>query len=496
MTDQQQDNPANDDRSVIDVSVEEMPLEVETIRRAASAQLVVDSDVGSAAALREAMDPANRSLADALQMSFRVLQIVIVVLLAMFIFSGFKTVGATQSGVATVWGRIIDKEGLRPGLQMNWPPPIGEFVLFESDGREVDDEGAFLPMTMMQLGMEESLDKSNSRDQLVPGTDGSFLTEGGELAHVMVKAQYRIVDPLLFLKTISDTQADAIVRVAIERAVVHVGGSHTLEVLQDDLSNEEIEEMVLDSVQAVLDDIGSGIRMTEVVLRNEIQPPIFIQRIQENFSQSRQTAESSKEWARKDAQDMLISAAGKSYRELEILMTAYEEAWSQDHPDAEARLAEINAFFEGKEIAGAAAGTINTANRFQSLVDQTLGREARRFAGLLPAYREHPELVIAEKWLQAYGSVMDRPDAEIMYVPEGLGSMGIDISGLESVRDIRRRADIEARERARGMLSGTASDYMLRADEISLNQAARQLRIDRESGTVTGMRDELLDKDK
>ena len=129
-------------------------------------------------------------------------------------------------------------------------------------------------------------------------------------------------------------------------------------------------------------------------------------------------------------------------------------------------------------------------------MDQTLGREARRFAGLLPAYREHPELVIAEKWLQAYGSVMDRPDAEIMYVPEGLGSMGIDITGLESVRDIRRRADIEAREQAKGMLSGTASDYMLRADEIKLNQAARQLRIDRESGTVTGMRDELLDKDK
>ena len=51
-------------------------MEVEPVRRAASAQFNVSSDVGSAAALREAMDPASRSLADALQMSFRVLQFV------------------------------------------------------------------------------------------------------------------------------------------------------------------------------------------------------------------------------------------------------------------------------------------------------------------------------------------------------------------------------------------------------------------------------------
>ncbi|MEE2906478.1 MAG: hypothetical protein VX527_01460, partial [Planctomycetota bacterium] len=194
-----------------------------------------------------------------------------------------------------------------------------------------------------------------------------------------------------------------------------------------------------------------------------------------------------------EAQDMLITAAGKSYNELNQLMRSYEEAWTQDLPDADDRLAKINAFFDGKELAGAAARTINTANRFQSLVDQTLGREARRFSGLLSAYQDHPELVIAEKWLEAYGKVMDRPDAEIMYVPEGLGSMGIDISGLESVRDIRRRADLEARERSKAILSGTASDYMLRADEIKLNQAQRQLKVNKETGSVTGMREELLD---
>ena len=497
MSNEQQDNQSADDqRPPSAIPVEETPLEVEPTRRAASAQFVINSDVGSAAALREAMDPANRSLAEALQMSFRVLQIVIVVLLILFFFSGFKTVGPTQSGVATVWGRIVDKTGLEPGLQMNWPPPIGEFMLFESDGREASDQGVFLPMTLMVEGLERSMESANNRDELLPGEDGSFLTDGGEIAHVHVEAKYRIEDPVHFLTTMHDDMANAVVRVAIQRAVVHVGASHKLQELQDDFSNEEIQEMVADSAQTSLDIMGSGIRITTVILVNEITPPLFIQKISGNFSQAKQTAESKKEWARKDAQDMLITAAGKSYMKLEKLMSSYEEAWTQDLPDADVRLAEINAFIDSKEIAGTVARTISAANRFQSLVDQTLGREARRFSGLLPAYRDHPELVIAEKWLEAYGKVMAQPDAEIMYVPEGLGSMGIDITGLESVRDIRRRADIEAREQSQSILSGTASDYMLRADEIKINQAQRQLKIDKDTGSVAGMREELLDKDK
>jgi len=87
-------------------------------------------------------------------------------------------------------------------------------------------------------------------------------------------------------------------------------------------------------------------------------------------------------------------------------------------------------------------------------------------------------------------------DVEIMYVPQGLGSMGLDITGLESVRDIRRRADIEARERAAGMLGGTSSDYMMRASEINIGKAGRQLNIDQSTGTVTGMRQDLLNKDQ
>ena len=83
-------------------------MEVETPRRSASAQLIVEADVGSDAALREAMDPANQSLADALRLSFRVLQFVILALLALFLVSGFQRVDDGESGVMLRFGRIVE----------------------------------------------------------------------------------------------------------------------------------------------------------------------------------------------------------------------------------------------------------------------------------------------------------------------------------------------------------------------------------------------------
>jgi hypothetical protein len=52
------------------VPIEQEPMPVETPRRAASAEFEVQAEVGSQAALREAMDPANQSLTEALRLSF------------------------------------------------------------------------------------------------------------------------------------------------------------------------------------------------------------------------------------------------------------------------------------------------------------------------------------------------------------------------------------------------------------------------------------------
>ena len=76
-------------------------------RREASAQLQVSEPIAAEAAIRQAMDPANQSLGEALKLSYRLLQFAILGLLVTFLFSGFQTVKEGFSGVKTVFGRVV-----------------------------------------------------------------------------------------------------------------------------------------------------------------------------------------------------------------------------------------------------------------------------------------------------------------------------------------------------------------------------------------------------
>ena len=96
-------------------------LDEDSPRRAASAEFEVSAEAGSEAAIREAMDPANQSFADALRLSFRILQLGILALVAVFLFSGFQTVEEGDLGVKTRFGAIVGTPGVEqvgPGLHV------------------------------------------------------------------------------------------------------------------------------------------------------------------------------------------------------------------------------------------------------------------------------------------------------------------------------------------------------------------------------------------
>lgn len=477
------------------VSIEETPMEVEAPRRAASAEFNVDAEIGSEAALREAMDPANRSLTDALHMSFRVLQFVIVVLLVLFLFSGFKTIGNNESGVATTWGRVDDIEGLGPGFHMNWPPPVGGFVVVPTEPRTVTDGRVFQASTGGAINEEDAIQNAQANQGLIPGRDGSVIVEGGELAHVEVKAQYEVADVVEYIEELPANAPRQMVQLALQRAVIHVGARHTLQELREGLSTEEIRAMLKQDVQSTLDSARSGIRVIDVVLEEKFLPPRFIQKSFEDFTINRQLARQEIQASQKKADELLIKTAGEHYAELTGLIDRYEEAWELDSSDAGEILAGINAFLDGSKVAGTASNYINSANGYLASIDTSIGLEARRFDGLLDAYREHPQLVVAQRWLEVYGSVMDRRDVEVMYVPRQLGSMALDLSGLQAVKDIRRRAEMQQRE-----LEATYRDLDLlgstlkRVDEMKeAGRAGRQLEFD-DSGRIKGLRSENLDK--
>ena len=465
-------------------------MEVEAPRRAASAQFNVSADIGSQAALREAMDPANKSLADALQLSFRVLQFVIVVLLVLFLFSGFKTIGNNQSGIATVWGKVDDTQGLKPGLQMNWPPPIGDFVLVSTELRSKDDQRKFMASTGGAINEGEAVQQA-TYEGLKPGRDYSVLVDGGELAHVWVNAQYQVDDVVSYVEHLEPNATARLVELALQRAVVHVGATHTLSELRDTLTTDEIRSMLQDLAQSTMNSVGAGINIVDVSMLQPFEPPRFIQQSFEDYTVYLQQAQQEIQNARKTANETLIRAAGEYWGDIEQLIERYEREWELSAPDAVQTMADINAFFDSDRVAGKAFNRISAARGYLADIDTSLGMEARRFEALLEAYREHPQLVVAERWMQARNAVMGQQDVEMMYVPHNLGSMAIDLSGLQSVKDIRRKLTMERRQ-MNSLFEGLdmVGSTMQRIDEMKqVGKAGRQLKVD-STGRPQGMRDE------
>jgi membrane protease subunit HflK len=463
-----------------DVPIEGLePMKVEAQpRRAASARFVVETDVGSEAALREAMDPANQSLADALRLSFRVLQVVIVVLVVLFMISGFRTVKVGESGVMLRFGGIVEAGGqqaLEPGLRRNLLPyPAGEFVIFEVENLFSDLGDTYWPPIPENMTLDRAIDHANIRSVLKPGEVGTVLTRDGDIGHLKLRAEYEIADPVRYVETVKMGDAGRIVQLALQRAVVQATAGLSLQELVDE--PEEAEARIARAAQGVLDSLDCGVELTSVQLP-DTKPPFAIVKVYRDLQNAREEAREVIEKARQDADKQLISAAGLNYARLSQLIDRYEEAEDRGDSDgAETLLLEINDFLESDLARGNVLTTIQQAKAYESAIELTLGRQAQRFDTILPQYREQPALTIRRLLTEARRSVLGREDAEIIRVPDGLGTVDVTISGSEEISNLRRDKRQQRRERdARLEAAGILQPYEIRAEDFEPGESRPSL---------------------
>jgi modulator of FtsH protease HflK len=494
MADPFEPNPQDaDDDLTPEAPYGQEPMEVEdSPRRAASARFIVDAEVGSEAALRDAMDPANQSLADALRLSFRVLQLVIVVLIALFMVSSFKTVKDDQSGVFTRWGRIINldsTEALEPGLKWGrWPYPIGEFVLFGIQNRTANVTTAFMPRERPGVTREQMVESADVSTPLFPGQDGSLLTRDADLSHMRLIARYEIVDPSEFVRHIDDgsrtRDADAIVRLAVQRAAIHVTATIGLQDLVD--MTEDTRGRMHQSAQKLLDDMSSGIRLAHLEVRDP-SPPFAIVKVFANVTSAIQAAGVQTDEAVQRAKKLLTEVAGGQADMIIQLIEQYEESLDKaDNERSAALLAEINAALEGPEAAGEVSQIIGSARSYQDQIESTLGNEVRRFESFLPTYRENPDLFVRKQWMDVFSEVLRRKDVEVIYVPPMVASLQMHITGSYLVLDIRRKAYLKRREEATYRAGyDPTRPYINRAEDMTIQGPGRQLKV--EDGKVKGL---------
>ena len=465
--------------------VEEEALEAEAQqRRDKSAEFAVTEEAGAEVEMRRAMDPANQSLAEALRISYTLLQFSILVLAVVFLFSGFQTVAENSTGVRTLFGAIEgdgDDAQLSPGLQPFWPYPVGEIITVPMR-RAVRVDNAFWPrLSSDQITIDQAIEAAAVTTPLRPGRDGSLMLRDGDLAHAKIEAEYEIEDPVEYLDRFNAEQADNVVRTALERAAVQVASRSTLDWFLENREEPPLEMKA--AAQETLDQIQSGIRLVSVSMP-ERRPPLAVAKAVQGVQAAREQAKITLELARRDVRTILDEAAGASaYDDLISRINEYELALSSgDMEKAEAALAAVNERFDEDDVAGTAASTIARARTYRSMIESTLGNDARRLAGLLPAYRENPDQLVRQLWLESYREVLAGPEVEVFSAPPGMGNLALRLSSSQDITTARRNAQVQRRKamQAEGLINQDA--WQLGSRQISIDKPGRRLNRDATGG--------------
>ena len=438
--------------------------EAQRAARPSSVQLR-EADTGADPGMR--MDAANRSLAEALRITFRLVQLAMLILIGLFILSGFRTIGESERGISVRFGKIV-ASNLEPGPHLTWPFPVGEMIAVGTGSVDMRIDRTFFPF--VQPGDEDRAESDLGRSsQLNPARDGSLITADLNLAHAQWTITYRRpeTDVRSYAETVLPSNEQALVRVASQRGIVRA----VAEIGIDDLlkDRDTVASRARRIAQASLDEMGTGLRIEQFTLTRKFAPPL----LREQFNQVPPAAKSAgqaSETARSLSNTLLNSVAGRAAPLLISEIEAYERAVELgDQGEAADILARIDALLEGRpvEIDGEIVENLASGEVTQIIAtarDTAFATvsDARADLGLYLAKREqylaNPSVMLAREWSAAYQSFLAQDFVQTFRLPSS-SSAEIRINEDPSIlRELetaqRRRANEEAadeRERMRAL---------------------------------------------
>src|SRR5258708_7504793 len=137
-----------------------------------------------AAAPETPMDAGSQALSEALRSSFAIVRFVMYVLVAVFVASGFFTVGSGNQAIILRFGKPVgegSKALLGPGLHWSFPYPIDEYVIVSVTGKRTvtSTVGWFAITREQELAGNEPFPSGS----LNPAVDGYALTADGNIIH-------------------------------------------------------------------------------------------------------------------------------------------------------------------------------------------------------------------------------------------------------------------------------------------------------------------------
>jgi membrane protease subunit HflK len=321
------------------------------------------------------VDAGSQALAEALRSSFAIVKFVMVLLLLVFLASGFFTVGPQERAIILRFGRPLG-EGesalLGPGLHWSFPYPIDENIKVSIAGlQHVSSTVGWYAVTPEQMlaGIEPMAGPT-----LNPIADGYALTADANIIHTRANLTYRIRQPIQYV--FSFVNASNAVQSALDNALLYAASRFKV----DDILTRDIagfQEAVRRRATQLVESQELGVMVEQCVVQSV--PPRQL----------------------KDAFANVLKAEVMRSKVLNEARSYENQVTNKAGADAESR--------------------INLAQSDRARLVTDVSAQAERFKEILPQYQHHPALFAQQRLTETLGRVLTNAQDKIFLAesPDG-----------------------------------------------------------------------------
>ena len=149
------------------------------------------------------VDASSQALSEALRSSFGIIKFVMLLLVGLFLASGFFTVGPQERAIIIRLGKPVGegaKALLGPGLHYSLPYPIEEYVKVPITAiQKVRSSVGWFAVTPAQELAGDDRNSLAVTTPMDPEVDGYVLTADNNIVHSRATLTYHIADPIGFI---------------------------------------------------------------------------------------------------------------------------------------------------------------------------------------------------------------------------------------------------------------------------------------------------------
>jgi membrane protease subunit HflK len=259
---------------------------------------------------------------------------IVVVLLVLWLLSGFYRVLPEQQGVELKFGRW-DRVITQPGLHWNYPYPLGQ--VFTPSVERINST---------EIGYRSVAGRDGGGAKRDVDEESLMLTGDQNIIDIDFSVQWKIANAGEYLFNIRDPEST--VKVVAESAMREVIGQTDIQPALTE-ARGDVEQRTKDLLQQLLDEYKAGIEITEVKLQN-VQPPAQVIDAFNDVQRALQDRDRQRNEAEAYRNDLLPRARGEAQKMLQDAQGYREQAINEAQGEAKRFIEVYEAYRKAPEV--------------------------------------------------------------------------------------------------------------------------------------------------